>query len=232
MLIGAGVGQPVVGRAQLVIQRVRRSRPAPCSARHGSHRHRRPAIWSARKLSPGSVSASAAKAGSASPSRRVAAIASISAGSTARFRRGAKRPTMSSSSCVAYCWPGFPAHERIGVVRGEEVQPLRRHARQLDRRGKARAAAMAPAAGYVVEGEALLWLGPAAACRRDAIFQRSQFPPSSEQSHHERDHQRLLVRLARRRRRALLHRQRVATRGRIVASATVTSGVPPDGTSA
>ena len=88
-----GVGQPRVGGAQCVAQLRRRSPRARVRAPRGSRRHRRPAIWSARKVSLGRLSASAAKAGSASPSARVAAIASISAAIDRPVsRRGDTRP--------------------------------------------------------------------------------------------------------------------------------------------
>jgi hypothetical protein len=71
-------------------------------------------IWSARNASPGNDKVSALKAGSASLLARLAAMASIKAGSTVKVSPRRQRGIMSSRTEVAYCWPD--SHRTKGSV--------------------------------------------------------------------------------------------------------------------
>ena len=113
--------------------------------------------------------------------------------------------TMSSSDCDGVLLAGIPAHERIGVVRGEEPQPLRRQAATASPARRSRAAATAPAGWRHrrTRNVARLRSPAARVCRLRCgltVQPRRQFlAVAVQQPHRDRNDQRLLVRLSRRR---------------------------------
>ena len=138
MRYGPGVGQPLVGRAQLARAAPGRSRRARCRAPRGSHRRRRPP--SGR---PGTPRPAAPTLRRRTPDRhrhrRSVARHRLDQSRVERRRLAAppRRHHRPAAGCVGVLLAGIPAHERIGVVRGQEPQPLGRHARQFHRRGEA-----------------------------------------------------------------------------------------------